>query len=393
MIRMATTFKLSSPEASLCEVLTACDQNERIDAVQRFIKGLGDEKAFLFSHGNGVSSIVAHVLMDAYGVENVPMHWVRDHEENRACISRYLKELDRIAERFAGEGIKLVALKNGGIARGIYPCLGCCPMGDVDVLIEKSCFRRAHQILLNDGYRFDFRSPLEEANLDEAEKSGGSEYWKKLSDGTKLWFELQWRAVSGRWIRPDQEPDTNELMDRSIAISGTNVRLLSPEDNLIQVTLHTAKHSYVRAPGFRLHLDVVRIVEGQIIDWDIFVKRVMKLQVKTPVFYSLLIPKILFKTPIPEEVLEHLKPHSWKMKGISKWLHKIGLFNPNEKKFTRMGYIIFNALLYDDLTGLWHGIFPDEEWMMERYGTETDKGLVSLYLKRLMDLTFRRVNT
>jgi len=387
------TFKLSYPEALLCEVLAACDQKERIDAVQGFIEKLGDEKAFSISHVNGVSSIVAHALIDAYGIERVPSHWIREHEENISRISLYLKELDRVAEKFAGEGIKLIALKNGGIARVIYPCPGCCPMGDVDVLIERNCFRRAHQILIDDGYKFEFRSPLEESNLEEAEKSGGSEYWKKLSDGTKLWFELQWRAVSGRWIRPDQEPDTNELMDRSIAISGTNVRLLSPEDNLIQVALHTAKHSYVRAPGFRLHLDVVRIVEGQIIDWDIFVKRVMKLQVKTPVFFSLLIPKILFKTPIPEEVLQHLKPPSWKMKVILRWLHKISLFNPNGKKFTRMEYIIFNALIYDDLTGLWHGIFPDEKWMMERYGTEAGQRLISLYLRRIMDLTFKRVNT
>ena len=47
-------------------------------------------------------------------------------------------------------------------------------------------------------------------------------------------------------------------------------QILSPEDNLLQVALHTAKHSYVRAPGFRLHSDVDRIVCFQEINWNIF---------------------------------------------------------------------------------------------------------------------------
>ncbi|GAG26411.1 unnamed protein product, partial [marine sediment metagenome] len=248
---MIPVLKLSNPEALLCDVLADCKPEELKTAVRRFIKELGEEKAFSLAQKNGVSSVVAHILIDAFGVENLPTYWVRAHEENFRRISAYLKELDRVAKRLAGDDIKMVALKNGGIARGIYPCPGCCPMGDMDVLVEKRHFRCAHKILLDYGYQFEFRSPLEEAELEAAERDGGAEYWKILPDGEKLWFELQWRPVAGRWIRPDQEPDSEELMSRSVPISGTDVRMLSPEDNLLQVALHTAKHTYVRAPGFR----------------------------------------------------------------------------------------------------------------------------------------------
>jgi hypothetical protein len=182
-------------------------------------------------------------------------------------------------------------------------------------------------------------------------------------------------------------------MIRSVSISGSDVRMLSPEDNLLQVALHTAKHTYVRAPGFRLHLDVVRIVKGQTIDWDVFVKRVLDLQVKTPVFFSLAIPKIFFNTPIPDEVLERLKPSQWKVKIIVKWLQKVSLFNPDEKKFGRIGYIIFTALLYDDLKGLWRSVFPDRNWMRARYGAGEGRSLFGLHCKRLIDLVFKRINT
>ena len=56
---------------------------------------------------------------------------------------------------------------------------------------------------------------------------------------------------------------------------------------MLQVALHTAKHSYVRAPGFRLHVDVDRIVSTQNIDWKIFENMVCKLRVKTAVYISL----------------------------------------------------------------------------------------------------------
>jgi hypothetical protein len=235
-----------------------------------------------------------------------------------------------------------------------------------------------------------FRSSLEDENLELAERKGGSEYSVTLSDGSHLWFELQWRPVSGRWIRPDQEPDTDELIERSVEIKGSKARLLSPEDNLLQVALHTAKHSYVRAPGFRLHTDVDRIIRSFKVDWTLFVDRVMRLQVKTAVFFSLALAYDLLKTPIPIEVLDKLRPASWKVWLISRWLEKVGLFDPDGKKWGRVGYVLFVALLYDSSTGLAKGIFPNQEWMKERYGIKSRWLLPLLYIHRIFDLIWRR---
>lgn len=267
-------------------------------------------------------------------------------------------------------------------------------MGDLDVLVEKRHFRQSHKILLAEGYNFEFRSPLEETDLEAAEAGGGAEYWKRLPNGEKLWFELQWRPVAGRWIQPDQEPSAGELIARSIPIPETAVRLLSPEDNLLQVSLHTAKHTYVRAPGFRLHLDVERIVRAYPnLDWKVFTERVKKLQVKTAVYFSLKIPHELFGIPIPEEVLSTLRPSAWKERVIIRWLARVGLFNPKERKFSKPGYILFNMLLYDDFRGLWRGIFPSPNWMKERYGFHSNWLLPWYHLKRLLNLTLKRVNT
>ncbi|MEA3341975.1 MAG: nucleotidyltransferase family protein [Chloroflexota bacterium] len=183
------------------------------------------------------------------------------------------------------------------------------------------------------------------------------------------------------------------LIARSIPILGTAARLLAPEDNLLQVALHTAKHSYVRAPGFRLHTDVDRIVRRQTIDWDLFLARTLALQVKTPVYFSLAIPNALFGTPIPDRVLPALRPPRWKERLLTRWLNRAGLFNPDECKFSRPGYILFTALLYDDLSGLWRAVFPERGWMQARYGFRRHWLLPYYHGRRLIDLAFRRVST
>jgi hypothetical protein len=266
-------------------------------------------------------------------------------------------------------------------------------MGDLDVLVEKRHFRRSHELLLTEGYSFEFRSPLEEASLPAAESGGGAEYWKVLPGGAKLWLELQWRPVAGRWIRPDQEPQAEDLLAGSIPIPGSAVRLLAPEDNLLQVALHTAKHSYVRPPGFRLHTDVDRIVRRQRLNWEVFLSRVISLEVKTPVYFSLALPRFLLGTPVPDEVLAQLQPPAWKNALITGWLNRVGLFSPDAPKFGRAGFVLFTALLYDDLPGLWRGLFPGKAWMRAHYGFRRGWLLPYYYGRRLVDLALRRVST
>ena len=331
-------------------------------------------------------------MAHAFG-DDCPNEWNQAHANVQKRMTLLMEELDTVADLLDAIDVPVVALKNAGIARGLYACPGCNPMGDLDVMVRRSDFRKAHEALVDHGYEFEFRSELEENDLDEAELGGGTEYWKDLGDGQKLWLELQWRPVAGRWIRPDQEPNSDELMDRSVPIPGSKVRLLAPNDNLLQVALHTAKHTYVRAPGVRLHTDVDRIVNRQSIDWDAFVAEVSRAQLRTAVYFSLAIAHDILSTPIPSETLAKLKPAGWKRWILAKWIGKAGLFGPNRRKFGRIQYIFFTVLLFDDLRGVLKGIFPNRAWMKQRYGNDSRFSIVRAYLHRIYDLVFRRQNT
>jgi hypothetical protein len=375
-------MNLTTEQKFLCHGIRHIDAVEP-QAFSKLYQEIGEERAWVAA--SEVHSIIAPALRKALPGNKVPSRWLDAEKGAITKIKSYMDALDHASNLLANEGIALLALKNSGIARGIYPHLAACPMGDIDVLVDKADFRRAHAILAANGFKLKFRCPFEEDNIEAAEEGGGAEYTYTLPNGDNLWFELQWRPVAGRWIQTDQEPRASDLIKRSIPIEGSKARLLSPEDNLLQVSLHTAKHTYVRAPGYRLHTDVDRIVRHYDIDWDVFCNRVTDLKLKTATYLSLYLAKELLETPIPRQVLGKLRPPSWKLKLMLAWLNKVGLFNPNEKKWSKLGYICFVSLLYDQPSDFFKGLFPKP--------TDDSENPLIWHCKRLKNLILRRVNT
>jgi hypothetical protein len=387
---MATLFS----NQSLAFKLFCCAiSSKRSEEQNKFIRDNFDsvtdkDKFFEAVEVDEISSHLVQTLKDV-SVQYNP-DWDLSFLETKMRIDNLMEELERVANFLESKNISIVGLKNAGITKGIYKNNACSPMGDLDLLIATKDFHRAHQIIINElGYTFKFRSELEEEDLEEAFKGGGTEYYKVVND-YKVWLELQWRPVAGRWIQPHNEPNGDELMKRSIPIKGSSVRLLAPEDNLLQVCLHTAKHSYCRAPGFRLHTDVDRIVNFTDINWDHFLHLVKKMKLKTAVYYSLIIPKELLVSPIPQKIVDELKPNWIRRTIIETLLQKAGLTNQHKSKFSKLGYIIFNLSLYDSLSEMSTAVLPSAQVMKKRYEFENSMLLPYYHMKRLASLVLKR---
>ena len=318
-------------------------------------------------------------------------HGLELSQEWKAAYDREKKHLDflksksrEICSLMKKSGIPMVILKNGGIMQDIMPEAIQCPMEDIDSLIRKKDFYKAHEILIQNGFTFKFRSEYEAEKLDEAFRDGSTEYFIMTPYGEKMWFELAWRAVAGRWIRPDLEPDTDMFIKNAHCAMGTDVYVLSPEDNLLQVCIHTAKHSYVRAPGLRLHIDVDRIVSHTKIDWKKFIEKVNMTHVRTSTYLSLYIPTVLFGTAVPTWVLDALKPSN--ANKLIKMLEKAELLHPHGRKFSKMEFLRFQTGLYDGKTDVLKVIYPSKAWMQERYGCKNGVQLVKCTVARGLDL-------
>jgi hypothetical protein len=349
---------------------------------------VNEESLFRHAQVDEVASHIAYILKSSN--LKYASFWDKEYQEVNQRVSVLMHVLDEVGTKLKENNIEIVALKNAGIAKAIFKNNACSPMGDLDLLVRSKDFRNAHEIILKDlGFTFEFRSEFEEEDLEEAFRGGGTEYFKMV-DGYKVWLELQWRPIAGRWIQPHNEPNGDMLMDKSIGVENSNIRILAPEDNLLQVALHTAKHSYVRAPGYRLHSDVDRVVRFQSINWNEFEDKVCHLELKTAVYFSLFFAKQLLETPIPETVLIKLKPVWYRRKSIHFFLKKAGLYNQNKKKFTKIGYIIFNLSLYDSLKENLKAIFPPFDSLKIKYPIKNKWSLPYFYILRIKDLVFKR---
>ncbi len=330
------------------------------------LNDLDMQKLFNLCVEHELDGVVAARILQHKIVE-LPPYWIDKYTTEKARLSFLKQKASDICNIMSENGIKMVILKNGGIMADIIEDPAACPMEDIDSFVRKEDFMKAHNLLVQNGFVFKFRSEFEFEELENAFRNGSTEYYIEMPDNEKMWFELSWRAVAGRWIRLDKEPDTNALIDTSYYAPGTKIGILSPEDNLLQVCIHTAKHSYVRAPGLRLHTDVERIVTHKNIDWDLFVKKATDAHVKTAVYFSLLIPSILFGTKIPESVFEKLKPRKAKVKRITKLLTKAGLLHPKKAKFSKLEFLRFQLSLYDSFSDMLTVLYPKNGYLHELY--------------------------
>ncbi|MCL2325743.1 MAG: nucleotidyltransferase family protein [Proteobacteria bacterium] len=351
-----------------------------------------DRKLLTFAKEHEAASIVA-MRLETLG--KATANWSSIASEWKYRLLQRFEKLDRLAQACKEAGIPMIALKNAGIARAIYPHPEECPMGDFDTLVKKSDFVQAHHIALAQGFVPGFRAveTIEEEGLEAGLISGGLEYRVDLADDT-LWLELQWRSIAGRWIAPEIEPKTETLFETALPVEGSSILILDPVWNLIQVCLHTAKHSYIRAPGLRLHTDVDRIVRAYPdLDWQTFVQRIEQMRLKTATYFSLAIPAELMNTPIPEWVLSALRPPKRQYDFIFRAIEKGGLFHPMQSKFSRPAYLAFAAMLFDSPLACWRTAFPSPRYMREHYGLTSGLTLPWHYAKRFANLLFRRVKT
>jgi hypothetical protein len=370
--------------------LSSKDKEKRISELTRLWPKIESERAlFEAAKTDEVASHLAWLLKQSQ-LDYLSVLWLKEYDEVEKRVTILMDTLEEVATHLKQNSIEIVALKNAGITKGIYQNYACSPMGDIDLLVSTSNFHKAHQLLIEDmGFTFKFRSELDEEDIAEPFQGRRTEYYKKVADHI-IWLELQWRPIAGRWIQPHHEPGGDELLRRSISVKNSYVRILAPEDNLLQVALHTAKHSYVRSPGFRLHSDVDRIVRFQIINWDAFLNQVIQFKLKTAVYFSLFFAKELLETPISEDVLKKLKPNWFRKKVVLYYLSKAGLFNQQKKKFSKIGYIIFNLALYDSIFEIKKAIFPPFDTLKMKYNIKSKWQIPYYHLKRIKELLFKR---
>lgn len=172
-------------------------------------------------------------------------------------------ELVRVVRLLERGGVPVLTFKGPTLALDAYGDLGVRPFGDLDLLVPRSVFARAKEILLASGFspRTEM-TPGEETEADD----GQFAYGLVAMRGTfPLAVEVHW-ALTHRAFGYDPSPDG--LFARAVErpVAGARVRVPSPEDLLVFLCAHGAKHHWAQ---LLLVCDVAGFLEAHPdLDWD-----------------------------------------------------------------------------------------------------------------------------
>jgi hypothetical protein len=248
---------------------------------------------------HGVLPLVARNLLDRERcmLPSDFVHLLRtSFEENVRRSLWFASELVRIADHFQLRGLRAVPYKGPVLAESAYGDVALRRFSDLDLLIAPVEFGRAKEALGELGYR-------PSAQMSPAvERYWLREGYERSFDSTagKYLVELQWRVLP-RLYAVDLR--TEELLARCgrTSLGGRDVACLSPEDSLLVLCLHAAKHLWMRLIWV---CDIAETVRTQAVDWRLFLSRARDLGILRIVGVSFWLVRRLLDFELPPTAQE-----------------------------------------------------------------------------------------
>jgi len=252
----------------LCELAGAELAPERIERIASWNLSIVDWSEFLrLAEHHGVLPLVARNLIgDARGLLPEIERSLRSaYEANLRRSLWFAAELARVMQHFARTRLQVMPYKGPVLAQAVYGDLGLRSFSDLDFLISPADFERAKQALAEIGYR-----PATDLTL-AVERLWLRIGYERSFDGAagKHMVELQW-ALLPHFYGVDLSVE--DLLSRSgrTTVGGYEVPCLSPEDSLLALCLHAAKHLWTRLIWLA---DIAETLRTQTIDYSLVFSR------------------------------------------------------------------------------------------------------------------------
>lgn len=210
------------------------------------------------------------------------------------------EELIRLVQLFEAEGITALPFKGPVLASSIYGSLSLRQFGDLDILVRSEHYLRSSELLISQGYQRD---------------QGSFVRW-----GGRINVDLQHRLTPAIFSCPFH---IEHLWSRAqrVSLAGTTVLTLAPEDLLLYLCVHGAKHCWERMVWVR---DIAGLIHThRTMDWGAILDESKRLRVERLLFIALFLANDLLGAQLPGEVWRRMRRHSaarWLAIQVSKWL-------------------------------------------------------------------------
>jgi Uncharacterised nucleotidyltransferase len=285
--------------AFLCALTGADLARERRARIANWNLSALDWSEFVrLAEHHGVLPLVARNLIDH--ACRLPPEIARSlrsaYEKNLRRSLWFSAELARILQHFEGKQLRVIPYKGPALAQSLYHDLGLRNFSDLDFLISPAQFRAAKQALAELEYRpsADFTPAVERLWL----RTG----YERSFDGVagKNLVELQWALLPRFYAVDLGVEDLLARAGRSI-VGGCEVPSLSPEDSLLVLCLHAAKHLWTRLLWLS---DIAETLRTETLDYSVAFSRASALGIARILAVSFWLVGNVLRAEIPQAAQE-----------------------------------------------------------------------------------------
>lgn len=202
-----------------------------------------------------------------------------------------------------------VALKGPVLSLELYGDLGARQSKDIDILVRQSDLLKADQLVQTMGYeRYQFTPRQLKSHLCS---SKDFVYWHPQK---RIYLELHWKLFE-TWDCFD--PFETPL--KTTQIGGVSIQSLSPEYNLIYLSVHGCESMWSDP---KWALDIEKLVVKYTLDWDLIHRELKRFDLEGAFYDRRVRPK----------------PYVWR---FSDWLHRFWL----RKRFKNRAKVLLSLLV------------------------------------------------
>jgi Uncharacterised nucleotidyltransferase len=239
-------------------------------------------------------------------------------------------EMFRLFDGFAASGVEALVIKGPVLSARCYGDPGLRQYGDLDLIVRDQDIQSSTELMISLGYE-----PSVPLTAIQAKKIPGEYVFRQSS--TKLLVEFHTESTFRYHPRPLPVEKLFERQAR-VNIDSHQVPSLSPEDELILICIHGAKHFWEQLSYIS---DVAAFVSRQELDWARVQSAAEEVGGERMLYLGLRVAADLLKAPLPENVGVHVQSDravGRLARQIMRWLPAAGSTPPGifERAMFRM---------------------------------------------------------